>query len=74
MEVFTSSTVVSLPVPLLGMKRDVIQTWIVFKKNEELWLKRILVWKLKGRFLEKNWDEESSLVCWFFFHFLTASS
>lgn len=43
MEVFTSSTVVSLPVPLLGMKRDVIQTWIVFKKNEELWLKRILV-------------------------------
>lgn len=54
MEVLTSSTVVFLPVPLLGIKRNVMQIWIVFQKNEELWLKRVLVWKLKGRFLWKD--------------------
>lgn len=43
MEVLTSSTVVFLPVPLLEIKRNVMQIWIVFQKNEELWLKKALV-------------------------------
>lgn len=43
MEVSASSTVVFPPVSLLGVKRSVMQIWIVFKKKrEELWLKRIL--------------------------------